>query len=143
MIELMVAATVFAVAAVAFIGVLGNSVNLDQVNRERFWAREACRKQLEVAYALNFYDVSSLNGTTFSVGYVVNGQTVLLKNAAGSTQIGTITVSGANTIDETGVETGDAACNRVIVSATWRSRQRNGGVSENITVTLVGNIAHH
>ena len=142
LIELAISAALFALAAVAFLGAFQTSINLDQLNRERFWAREECRRQLETIMALDYSKVAALDNTTFDVGFDVNGVTgaeKLLKGPTG-TKVGLIRV-------DTTVA-GDAVCCKVTVSATWRSGQRKDAVSgaitdETTTVTLVGNVSLH
>jgi hypothetical protein len=140
MVEIVVCLSLLAVAVLMIESVFFCSLRSDGLSRERQWARQACRQQLEAILSTPFSSVkTSWNGATFDVGYSVvdGGPTILLEPAPGKAKVGTITVDDA--------VKGEPTCLRVTVTAEWRTsvQGRTAFAKDAVKVSYVVDVADH
>lgn len=129
-IELTLSTGIIAVAIMALVTALFTSIRLDELNRERLWARQECRRQIESVLALPFTSVPARDGVTFDVGFPVRsgGPAIFLKPPAGTAHSGLISVFTTSQ--------GDAECYKVKVKARWQPSVFPGSASVELVVNV-------
>src|SRR5262249_55119073 len=140
-----------ALASLGFMSSFWASLRLDMLNRERLWAIQECRKQIEIIESTPFQEVQAKHGQQFRIDYDINGDGVAgplerLQAAPDSLNIdpdkagviiidpapgvATLTFSGAN------ANTGDFMCLNVTARARWLTGTGGGGSAKGDVIQL-------
>jgi len=129
MIEVMIALVVLTVAVAIFMETTAQNVRLEAMNEETNVAVSAASVVIETVRSLSYAQVSSptVPPTFVAQGLGNDGRTVMLTTSAGSTQVGTATVS----------ENAQHTKKTVEVTVTWRGA--SGGDRSVLLMTEVVN----
>lgn len=139
LVEVVISVVILGMAVMILMVSMSRNMQLDELNRERAFVREECRKQLDTILARPFVQLTTLNGSTFDVGWAVatsggGAVTYFLKPPAGAAKVGSIIVDSTSF--------GDTTCYKITITARWRTSVMKGNTSI-LAETVTANVADY